>query len=182
MKMTPVRPPTTNFKMTVKGDCDVSAWSPLPLSIKALAPLMVSGWGSRPLERLPFSQLRPLVAGILSTSLACLLAFERQVAGPHTPSSNIFTHSLLTELSGRTPGPRRNRATLTEDSGAGTPACWASHPLFPVAESAHGHRRSLQTPFPWHHGTLTAPLPGLCTPIWILRVPSGNLAKMSISP
>ena len=37
---------------------------PPPLSIKALAPLIASGWGSRPLDRLPFSQLRPLVAGI----------------------------------------------------------------------------------------------------------------------
>ena len=33
-----VRPPKTNFKMTVRVDCAVSTRSPLRLSIKALAP------------------------------------------------------------------------------------------------------------------------------------------------
>ena len=36
--MTPVRPPMANFKMPVRADCAVSACSPLPPSIKALAP------------------------------------------------------------------------------------------------------------------------------------------------
>ena len=31
-----VRPPKTNFKMTLRPDCTVSACSPLPLSVKAL--------------------------------------------------------------------------------------------------------------------------------------------------
>ena len=33
-----VRPPMTNFKMTVRADCAVSTCGPLPLSIKASAP------------------------------------------------------------------------------------------------------------------------------------------------
>ena len=41
-----VRPPVTNLKMIVRADCAVSACSPLPQSIKALAPLVVSGGGT----------------------------------------------------------------------------------------------------------------------------------------
>ena len=50
--MTLVRPLLTNLKMTVRADCDVSAHSPLLLSIKALAPLAASGV-SRPWDRGP---------------------------------------------------------------------------------------------------------------------------------
>ena len=35
--MTLLRPPMTNFKMTVRVDCAVSAGSPFPQPIKALA-------------------------------------------------------------------------------------------------------------------------------------------------
>ena len=49
IKMTLVRPPMTNLKMTVRADCAVSACSPLLLSIKALAPRLLcvcgGGWG-----------------------------------------------------------------------------------------------------------------------------------------
>ena len=38
IKMTLVRPPMTNFKMTVRADCAVSACSPLTVSIKTFAP------------------------------------------------------------------------------------------------------------------------------------------------
>ena len=41
-----VRPPATDLKMIVRADCAVSACSPLPQSIKALVPLVVSGGGS----------------------------------------------------------------------------------------------------------------------------------------
>ena len=44
--MTLIRPPMTNFRMTVRADCIVSACGPLPLSIKALAPWSSGrGWG-----------------------------------------------------------------------------------------------------------------------------------------
>ena len=52
-KMTLIRPPTTNFKMTVRADCAVSAWSPLPPPIKALAPCLSAGEESWPLDRCP---------------------------------------------------------------------------------------------------------------------------------
>ena len=46
IKMMPIRPPMTNVKMTVRADCAVSACSPLPASIKALAHwLSVGGVG-----------------------------------------------------------------------------------------------------------------------------------------
>ena len=81
-----IRPPMTHFKMTVRADCAASACSPLPLSIKALAP--DCQWGRRPLDSLlrppPHPQLpaSKIKQTFLSTNLASLLAFERQVAGP----------------------------------------------------------------------------------------------------
>ena len=54
-----VRPPMTNFKMTIRADCAVSACSPLSPSIKALAHWL-SVEGSRPLDKsLPFPFPRP---------------------------------------------------------------------------------------------------------------------------
>ena len=51
-----VRPPMTNFKMTVRADCAVSAYSPLPPAIKALAP----GWTlDRHLPSYPSTLPRP---------------------------------------------------------------------------------------------------------------------------
>ena len=46
-----VRPSVTNLKMIVRVDCAVSAYSPLPQPINVLAPLVVSGGGSPPLDR-----------------------------------------------------------------------------------------------------------------------------------
>ena len=58
--MTPVRPLVTNLKMTVRADCAVSACSPLLLSIKSLAPLVVNG-RSQPLDRCsPFPSFSPV--------------------------------------------------------------------------------------------------------------------------
>ena len=56
-----VRPPMTNFKMTVRADCVVSACSPLPLATKALAPWLSRVGGSWPLDRSPPS---PQVASV----------------------------------------------------------------------------------------------------------------------
>ena len=42
-KMTLVRPTLTNIKMTVRTDCAVSAWSPLPQSIKPFFPIVRDG-------------------------------------------------------------------------------------------------------------------------------------------
>ena len=44
IKMTLVRPPTTNLKMTVRADCAVSACSPLTVC-KSSCPLIVTGGG-----------------------------------------------------------------------------------------------------------------------------------------
>ena len=54
------RPLITNFKMTVRADCAVSACSPLPPSINVLAHWLSVG-GSQPLDRGPPS---PSVASI----------------------------------------------------------------------------------------------------------------------
>ena len=45
IKMMQDIPLMTNFKMTVRADCVISAYNPLPLSIKALAPWLSWGWG-----------------------------------------------------------------------------------------------------------------------------------------
>jgi len=52
-KMMPVRPLTTNLKMTVRADYTVSSCSPLPLSIKALPHRLSVMRGSQPLGRHP---------------------------------------------------------------------------------------------------------------------------------
>ena len=74
-----------SFKTTVRADCAAFACSPLPLSIKALAPWLsgrgVGLWtGICPRPRLPASKIKQT---FLSTNLASLLAFERPAAGPH---------------------------------------------------------------------------------------------------
>ena len=91
----------TNFKTTVRADCAVSARSPLPPSIKALAPWLSvreSAFGQE-------SALPPPnpVAGIQNKAnfpfhqLASLLAFELRAAGRHfrlqmlaTPCPTIY--------------------------------------------------------------------------------------------
>ena len=66
IKIMLVRPPMTNFKMTVRADSAVSACSSLPLSVKALASWLSLGWeASRPLDRRLPSQHHP-----------CLLAYK----------------------------------------------------------------------------------------------------------
>ena len=86
IKMMPIRPPMTNVKMTVRADCAVSACSPLPASIKALAHwLSVGGVGlwtglcPSP-ARLPASEIKQTS---LPTNLASLLALEWRAARPH---------------------------------------------------------------------------------------------------
>ena len=86
--MTLVRPLMTNFKTPVRADCIVSTCSPLPLSIKALAPWL-SGEGGvglwtgvrppHPPHLLPASKIKQT---FISTNLASSLAFERRAAGP----------------------------------------------------------------------------------------------------
>ena len=58
IKMMPVKPSMTNFKMTVRGECAISACSPLPLSINALAHWL-SVEGSWPLDSCPPSPPQP---------------------------------------------------------------------------------------------------------------------------
>ena len=72
----------TNFKMTIRADCAVSACSPLPSPVKAH---WSSVGGSQRLDRssctppLPWATVHQT---FLSTKLAFLLAFKRQVSGP----------------------------------------------------------------------------------------------------
>ena len=89
VKMMLVRPPMTNFKMTVRADCSVSACSALPLSIRAL-----DHWSSAEREsafgqmstlftlplQLPASEIKQT---FLSTNLASLTAFEWQAPRSH---------------------------------------------------------------------------------------------------
>ena len=53
IKMTLVRPQMNHFKMTVRADCVVSAWSPLPPSIRVLIPWLSGDWQG---EKLDFGQ------------------------------------------------------------------------------------------------------------------------------
>ena len=95
-----VRPQITNFRMTVRADCTLSACSPLPLSKKALAHWLSLGWGGggRPLDRhLP----PPLVASIQNQP--CLsIGFEQQEAGSgvsNTIKNLWFTDELEVAIS-----------------------------------------------------------------------------------
>ena len=54
-----IRPPMTNFRMTVRSDCAVFARSPLPPSMKVLA-RWLPVWGARSLDR----SLHRLIAGL----------------------------------------------------------------------------------------------------------------------
>lgn len=51
--MTVVRPLMSNFKMTVRGDCDISAWSPSLSVYKSSYLLIVSRVGNPTLDRGP---------------------------------------------------------------------------------------------------------------------------------
>ena len=87
-----VRPRMTNFKMTVRADCAVSACNPLPRSIKALAHWLAVGGAAFVQEsaytpRFPASKIKQ---AFLSTSLASLLAFEQRAAGPTFPNRFWF--------------------------------------------------------------------------------------------
>ena len=73
--------------MTVRDDYAVSACRP-PCSNSVYKALTPACWGvgSQPLDKcLPSSPTQLLASEIkhLSTSLACLLAFEQRAAGPH---------------------------------------------------------------------------------------------------
>ena len=118
IKMTLVRPPMTNLKMTVRADCAVSACSPLLLSIKALAPLVVNG-RSQPLDRCsPFPSF-PLVCwnkanfpfyqpglfigfGAASSQNTCLLVTEGPYLGDSPGLFGFFLCSLNETSSGVT--------------------------------------------------------------------------------
>ena len=79
-----IRPLITNFKMTVRTDCAVSACSPLPLSIKAIVPWFsgegrVCFWTGAALPY-PACQIEQT---FLSTHQASLLAFDWRAAESH---------------------------------------------------------------------------------------------------
>ena len=99
IKMTLVRPPTTNNKTTVTADCAVSACSPLPPSLKPLAHWLSVGGESAfgqesptlTLPKLPASKIKQT---FLSSNLASLLVFERRAAGPPLSASRGRPHPL----------------------------------------------------------------------------------------
>ena len=87
-----VRPLTTNLKIAVRDDYTVSACSaPIPDSVyKCFHPLLVSGresdFGQMSATLPPLLSASEVKQMFLSKNLACLLAFEQQVAGPLTLS------------------------------------------------------------------------------------------------
>ena len=89
-----VRPLMTNFKMTVKSDYAISACSPLPQPIKALAHglSLERSWPSDrypPPSQLPASRIKQI---FLSINLASLLASEWQAARPRFWLRWYFSH------------------------------------------------------------------------------------------
>ena len=81
VKMTLIRPLMTNFRMTIRADCEVSACSPLPSSWKALAYWLVgveSAFGWKFPSRL---QALEIEQTLLSTNFASL-ALEPQAPEP----------------------------------------------------------------------------------------------------
>ena len=97
IKMTLLRPPKTNFKMTVRADCAVPECSFLPLSIKALSHWL-SGWrvslwtGVRPPCGLPASRIKQT---FLYTTLASILAFEPLAARLQLSVTVSLINSLI---------------------------------------------------------------------------------------
>ena len=89
-KMVLVRSPMTNLKTTVRADCTVSACSPLPQPIKALAFSLSGGGGGcesafGQMSTLPSQLLASeMKQTFLSTNLACLLTSGQWAAAPHT--------------------------------------------------------------------------------------------------
>ena len=86
IKIMLVRPPLTNFKMTVRAECAPSACSPLPLPIESLAHWLAGGWGNglwtgvHLPHWLPASKIKQT---FLSTNLVSLMAFNWQAARPY---------------------------------------------------------------------------------------------------
>ena len=87
-KVTLISLPVTNLKMIARADCAVSACSPVPQPIKALAHWL-SGQGESAFRQdrslptppqLPASKVKQT---FLSTNLASSLSFEWWTAGPH---------------------------------------------------------------------------------------------------
>ena len=86
LKMMLSRPWMTRFKVTVRADCAVSVWNPLPLSINALTHWMsAEGDKQSPLPH-PWMLASKIKQTFLSTNLASLLASEWQAARPHSLS------------------------------------------------------------------------------------------------
>ena len=99
-KMTLMRPPMSNSKMTVRDDCAVSTCSPFLQPIKAHAHWL-SPEERWPLDRSPPSLLVALIqnkANFPSTSLPTLLTFEWQAAIPYFPLQSYmysFIYSFI---------------------------------------------------------------------------------------
>ena len=110
--------------MTVRADCAVSACSPLPLPVKALAPRL-SGWAwgvGRPLDRSPLPPYQ--VAGLWNKAnfpfhQPCLFIGFR-AASSHNPTSVSFLASNVRLLRSRDiwlPGFSRSRAAHENSQG-----------------------------------------------------------------
>ena len=108
IKMTLVRPPVTNFKVTELTVLFLPVAPTPPLSIKTLAHWL-SGGKSQPLDRCLPSPCPVATSEIkqtfLSTNLSYLLSFERQAAGlPHSFSNTrTGTQGLLPLSTGLLP-------------------------------------------------------------------------------
>ena len=141
-----------NFKMTIRADCAVTAWSFLPPSITALAQWLSGEGVSQPLDRqistlpplpppplsyLPTSHF-PLTASkikqtSLSTHLSSLLVFEQRAARPPSFGNRRTFGSLSLNLIFKPefPQPQDGNHTLPSVMS------WGSSAIIFVKCSAH---------------------------------------------
>ena len=101
-KMMLVRTLMTNLKMTVRDDCAFLHVAPLPTPTvyRGSHPLLVKG--GHPLDKFCHPPAKLLASEIkqtfLSTSLACLLAFEWGAARHTSPSRNLLSVTVPPDL------------------------------------------------------------------------------------
>ena len=122
-KMMLVRPPMINFKMTVRADYVVSACSPLPQPIKALALCLWREVGRlglwTTLHTTPQLHTSKIKQTFLSTNLASLLAFDQWATGtPFSVTILIARRCPSSVWSWADLGDRGNWAVMCQNSAS----------------------------------------------------------------
>ena len=118
-----VRPPMINFKMTVRADYVVSACSPLPQPIKALALCLWREVGRlglwTTLHTTPQLHTSKIKQTFLSTNLASLLAFDQWATGtPFSVTILIARRCPSSVWSWADLGDRGNWAVMCQNSAS----------------------------------------------------------------